>query len=106
MRCKSSPLSAALTRDFMVFSALAVLKFFVPSHLNGFKLGFIGLGGVPGEAVKFRDPFVHVCKANGQGIGVRKFVGQCNGNVFKIVPVECVRHMPFSVLMLLLKTGY
>src|SRR5713226_489324 len=66
-------------------SALAVLEFFVPSHLDGFEFGFVGGGGIAGEAGKFGDPFVHVREADGEGIGVRKFVGQADSYVFEVV---------------------
>ena len=72
--------------------ALAVLKFFLPSHLDGFELGFVGGGGVAGEAGEFGDPFVHIGEADSEGIGVGKFVRQADGDVFDLVPAECWRH--------------
>src|SRR6266436_180932 len=74
-------------------SALAVLKFFVPGHLDGFELGFVGGGGITGEAGEFGDPFVHVREADGEGIDVREFVGQADSDVFEIIPTECWRHV-------------
>src|SRR5260370_9838732 len=74
-------------------SALAVLEFFMPGHLDGCELGFIGSGGIAGEAGEFGDPFVHVGEAHGEGIDVREFVGQTDGDVLKIVPTECRRHV-------------
>src|SRR6266436_4193546 len=74
-------------------SALAVLKFFLPGHLDGFELGFVGGGGVAGEAGKLSDPFVHIGEADGEGIGVWEFVGEGDGDVFEIVPAECWRHI-------------
>src|SRR6266704_4002955 len=74
-------------------SALAVLEFFVPGHLDGFELGFIGSGGIAGEAGELGDPFVHVGEAHGERIDVREFVGQTDGDVLEIVPTECRRHV-------------
>src|SRR6267142_656147 len=72
--------------------ALAVQEFLVPGHLDGFELGFIGGRGIAGKAGEFSDPFVHVGEADRQRIGVRMFVGQSDGYVFKIVPTKCRRH--------------
>src|SRR6266481_9105360 len=72
--------------------ALAVQEFLVPGHLDGFELGFIGGCGVAGKTGEFGDPFVHVGEADRQRIGVRVFVGQSDGYIFKIVPTECWRH--------------
>src|SRR6267143_6650042 len=68
--------------------ALAVQEFLVPSHLDGFELRFIGGRGVAGKAGEFGDPLVHVGEADSEWIGVRMFVGQSNGYIFKIVPTE------------------
>ena len=54
---------------------LAVLKFFVPGHLDGFEFGLVGGGGVACEKWELGDPFVHVGEAHGEGIGVGVFVG-------------------------------
>src|SRR6266852_2983348 len=72
--------------------ALAVLEFFVPGHLDGFELGFVGGGGIAGEAGEFGDPFVHVSEADSERISVREFVRKCDGDVFEIVPSESWRH--------------
>src|SRR6266850_2313078 len=72
--------------------ALTVQEFLVPSHLDGFELRFIGGRGVAGKAGEFGDPLVHVGEADGDWIGVRMFVGQSDGYIFKIVPTECWRH--------------
>jgi len=72
---------------------LTVLEFFVPGHLDGFELGFVGGGGVAGEAGEFGDPLVHVGETDGEGIGVREFVGEGDGDVFEIVPGEGWRHV-------------
>src|SRR5260370_14077095 len=45
-------------------SAVPVLEFFVPGHLDGFELGFVGGGGIAGEAGELGDPFVHVGEAD------------------------------------------
>src|SRR6266478_1627438 len=80
--------------------ALAVLEFFVPGHLDGFEFGFVGGGGVAGEAGEFGDPFVHVRKPDSEWIGVRKFVRQADGNVFEIVPPESRWHIWLLLLSL------
>src|SRR5882724_2820644 len=72
--------------------ALAVQEFLVPGHLDGFELRFIGGRGIAGKAGEFGDPLVHVGEADGQRIGVRMFVGQSDGYIFKIFPTECWRH--------------
>src|SRR5882672_2808792 len=72
--------------------ALAVQEFLVPGHLDGFELGFIGGRGVAGKTGKFGDPLVHVGEADRERIGVRMFVGQSDGYIFKIVPTKCWRH--------------
>ena len=73
-------------------SALAVLEFLVPGHLDGFEFGFVGGGRIAGEARKLGDPFVHVGETHREGIGVRKFVRQRDGDVFDGVPVVGWRH--------------
>src|SRR6266446_2885233 len=72
--------------------ALAVQEFLVPGHLDGFELGFIGGRGVAGKTGEFGDPLVHVGEADGEWIGVRMFVGQSDGYIFKIIPTKCWRH--------------
>src|SRR5947208_15245882 len=72
---------------------LAVLEFLVPGHLDGFELGFVGGGGIAGEARELRDPFVHVREANGERIDVREFVGQADADIIEIVPAEGWRHV-------------
>src|SRR3989440_11125144 len=89
----------AVTRDISPESRcrrslrLAVLKFLVPGHLNGFEFGFVGGGGVAGEAGEFGNPFVHVREPDSEWIGVRKFVRQADSNVFGIVPTESRWHI-------------
>src|SRR2546428_9677851 len=73
--------------------SLAVLEFLVPGHLDGFELGFVGGGGVAGEAGELGDPLVKIGEADGKRIGVRELVGEADGNVFEIVPTECWRHV-------------
>ena len=65
----------------------------MPGHLDGFELGFVGGGGIAGEARELDDPFMHVREAHGQGIGVRIFVGQADGDIFEIISAEGWRHM-------------
>jgi len=72
--------------------ALAVLKLFVPGHLNGFELRLVGLGRIAGKPFKFRNPFVHVSEPHRERIRVRILVGQGDGDVFKAVPIKCMRH--------------
>jgi len=72
---------------------LAIFKFFVPSHLDGFEFAFVGGRWVTVEAGKFSDPFVHVGKADCERIGVWVFVGQPDGDVFDLVPTELWRHL-------------
>jgi REP element-mobilizing transposase RayT len=64
------------------------LKFFVPGHLDGFKLGFVGGRGIAGEAGELSDPFVHVGEADSEGIGVREFVCE------HFVTFSCFRRLP------------
>ena len=80
-------------RRLRELSALAVLKFFAPCHLNRFELRFVGLGRIAGEPFKFRNPFVHVSETYRERIRVRILVGQSDRNVFKAVPIKCVRHV-------------
>src|SRR5882724_8126714 len=72
--------------------ALTVQEFLVPGHLDGFELRFIGGRGVAGKTGEFGDPLVHVGEADGQRIGVRMFVDQSDGYIFKTIPAECWRH--------------
>src|SRR6476661_11255167 len=76
--------------------ALAVLKFFVPGHLDGFELGFVGGGGVAGKVGELDDPFVHVREADGERIGVGIFIAQRDGDVFDSLPTEFWRHVGSS----------
>jgi len=77
--CKSAP------RGRNQFpSALAILKFLVPGHLNRFQLGFIGFLRIAGETGELGDPFVHVREADGERISIRKFVVQRDGDVFDL----------------------
>ena len=78
--------------QYRVKSTLAILEFFVPGHLNRFKLGFVGSLRIAGEAGKLRDPFVHVREANGERIGVREFVAECDGDVFDGIPIKSGWH--------------
>src|SRR5215471_2156708 len=73
-------------------SALTVLIFLVPGHLDGFELRFVRPGGIARKAGQLDDPFVHVREAHRKRIGVREFVGQSDGDVFKVVPAKCRRH--------------
>src|SRR5215471_19548306 len=77
-------------------SALTVLIFLVPGHLDGFELRFVRRGGITRETNELRDPFVHVREAHGQRIGVRILVCQRNRNVFKIVPSKIGGHQNAS----------
>ena len=54
---------------------LTVLEFFVPGHLDGFELGFVGGGGIAGEARELGNPFVQVGEADTEGIRVWEFIG-------------------------------
>src|SRR6266850_5600792 len=74
------------------WSPLAVQEFFVPGHLDGFELGFVGGRGIAGKTREFGDPLVHVGEADGEWVGVREFVGEADSDVFKIVPTKCRRH--------------
>ncbi len=60
----------------------SVPEFFVPGHLDGFELGFVGSGGIAGETGELGDPLVHVREADSERIGVRIFVGEADGDVF------------------------
>src|SRR6266850_3141114 len=72
--------------------ALAVQEFLVPGHLDSFELRLVGGRGVAGKTREFGDPFVHVGETDGQRIGVRKFVGEADSDVFDIFPTKCWRH--------------
>jgi hypothetical protein len=78
--------------SFEFRSTLAVLKFFVPGHLNGFEFGFVGAHRIAGEAGEFSDPFVHVGEAYRERIGAWEFVGQGDGDIFDSVPIKSSRH--------------
>src|SRR5260370_34174429 len=72
---------------------LAVLKFFVPGHLDGFEFGFVGGSGVAGKAGELGGPFVHVRETDGKRIGVREFIREGDGDVFEFVPGACRRQV-------------
>src|SRR5690242_4069561 len=76
---------------------LAVLEFFVPGHLNGFELAFVGSLRVTGKTWELGDPLVHVRKADGERIGIWVFVRQADSDVFDLVPTKCRRHVGSSV---------
>src|ERR1700676_4300066 len=73
-------------------SGLTVQEFLVPCHLDGFEFAFVGGRWIAGKAGELGDPLVHVREAGRERIGVRKFVGQADGDVFDLVPTECWRH--------------
>src|SRR6266851_4250361 len=70
----------------------AVGPFLVPGGLNRFQFSLVGLSGVAGKSGQFGDPLMHVGETHGIGINVRKFVGQRNGDVFKIIPIKRCGH--------------
>src|SRR5205085_8035980 len=49
-------------------SALAILIFLVPGHLDGFQLRLIGCCGIPGKPRQLGDPLVHVREAKLEAI--------------------------------------
>ena len=71
---------------------MAVLKFFVPGHLDGFEFAFVRKLGVAREAGKFNDPFVEVRKADSERVGVGMFFGELDADFFGVIPIECVWH--------------
>jgi hypothetical protein len=71
---------------------LAIFPLFVPGHLDGFELALVGFLRIAGETGEFRNPFVHVREADRERIHIRKLVGQADGDVVEIVPVESVWH--------------
>src|SRR5216684_2028871 len=70
----------------------AVGPFLVPGGLNRFQFSLVGLSAVAGKSGQFGDPLMHVGETHGIGINVRKFVGQRNGDVFKIIPIKRCGH--------------
>src|SRR5579862_2445831 len=67
---------------------LIVLPFFVPSHLDGFKLWFIGRLGVIVKTVELEDTLAEVCKADSQGVDVRIFLIKGNADVLRADPLH------------------
>src|SRR6266446_3852424 len=86
----------------------AVGPFLVPGGLNRFQFSLVGLSGVAGKSGQFGDPLMHVGETHGIGINVRKFVGQRNGDVFKIIPIKRCGHsgslMEFVVVSIVFQT--
>ena len=75
---------------------LAILPLFMPGHLDGLEFALVGFLRVTGETREFRNPLVHVGETDGQWIKVRKLVGEADGDVVQIVPVESVRRVRLS----------
>src|ERR1700761_5457412 len=69
-------------------SALAIFPLFMPGLLDGFEFCLVGFLRIAGKAGEFGDPFVHVSEADGVGIGVGMRVGQADGDVVEIFPIE------------------
>src|SRR5713101_8009084 len=69
-------------------ASLAVLVLFVPGHLDGFELAFVGEFGGAGEAVKLADPSVKIGEADGERVSGWELVGKPNADFFRAVPIE------------------
>ena len=70
----------------------AVEELFVPCHLDGFKLRFVGLLRIALEVRQFDDVAVEIGEAHGQRIGGGVRLGKEYADVFGIVPCEFSRH--------------
>src|SRR5438477_7550346 len=74
-------------RAFLCLSGLLVVfEFFVPGHLDGLQLAFIGGLGITGEARQFGHVAMQVSKAHCERIELREFFLEQNADVFSIVP--------------------
>ena len=74
--------------------AFAVLKFFVPGHLDGFEFAFVRELWVALEAGEFEDPFMKVGEADGERVYVRMLFHELDADFFGVVPIKFVRHLP------------
>ena len=68
--------------------ALTVFPLFVPGPLDRFEFRLVGFLRIAGEAGEFGDPFVHVGEADGVGVDVGMRIGEADGDVVEIFPVE------------------
>ena len=64
----------------------AVLEFFMPRHLDGFELAFVGSCGIALEIRQFSHVAVQVGEADGEGIDFRMSFGEPDADVFGVVP--------------------
>ena len=65
---------------------LAVFVLFVPGHLNGLQLSLVRSGRIVFELRQRGDPFVKIGETDRQGIHVRMFIHQGEGDVFGLFP--------------------
>ena len=73
----------------------SILELFVPRHLDGFELAFVGGSGVAFEVGELGDVFVQVGEANGEGIELGMYFTEQDADVFGVVPSERFRHGEF-----------
>src|SRR5258708_37150249 len=72
-RCKAIMADFTGLRDVTTGGslALAVLEFFVPGHLDGFELGFVGSGGAAGRTRGRGGRLLHCREADSEGVRCR-----------------------------------
>jgi hypothetical protein len=73
---------------------MAVLKFFVPGHLDGFELPFVRKLGITGKTGELGNPLMKISEADGERVEIWKFLDELNANFLSVVPIECIRHSP------------
>src|ERR1700733_11945908 len=71
---------------------LAVLKFFVPGHLDGLELSFVRQFRVACESWKLDNPFIHIGEAYRQRVDAGMFFRQLDADFLGVVPIKRVRH--------------
>jgi hypothetical protein len=65
-----------------VATLLVVFPLFVPGHLDGFELGFVGGFGVVVELIEFGDEPMEAGEADGERISVRELLVEFDPDVF------------------------
>ena len=66
----------------------AILKFFVPRHLDGFELAFVGSCRIAFEIGQFGYVAVQIGEAYGERIELGMDFGEQDADVFGVVPSE------------------
>lgn len=56
--------------------------------MDRFELAFVGAGGIACEAIELGDPAMEIGEADAERIRVGIFIGERDGNIFGVVPIE------------------